>query len=199
MKKLSAVFLGAAIALGATAAGAQNKPDNFVDTDMKTRLFTLDEKWNGDRVTFKRGMSDDAVGVVCEWEVEGSLDRTTKYISAGVQKLECKETKTVPKAWQGGTSQSQQDFAPSHYQIKPNFTDGSLVIEERTTDRNSLDVSSTYTRVWDFTANKVCLEHSEGQYAPDGNFNKYLTLKNGCHAIPKNDYAQKMRQALKVK
>jgi hypothetical protein len=136
MKKLSAIFLGVAIASSAFSAFAQTAPDTLIDAQMEKRLFMLSRTIEDDKIIIERGSSDDAASTVTERSIS---------------------------------------------------------------DRNSLNVSSTYKREWRFAENKVCLTHTEGQYGENGDFNVYVNLDGGCFAIPDNAYAQKMRQALTVR
>jgi len=195
MKKISDILLSAAMISAAPVVSAQ--PNTYVDADMKTRLFTLSQKWEGNSATFTRALSDDTIGVLCDWKISGKIDPDTKRISARVEHHECSATKTTPETWLGGKLLDDEKFSPSVHLLIP-LHGNPIVVEQRITDTNSLGVSSTYSRIWDFAKNEVCIRHYEGQFV-DNLLKVYVDMKGGCYKMPNNRYSQRIREKLDTK
>lgn len=197
MKKLSEILLSAALVTAAPTVLAQDKPDTYVDADMKTRLFDLGRKQQDYKATITRALSDDTIGILCDWKITGSIDPDTKRISANVEHHQCSAAQTTPQEWLGGKLLDDDKFSRSTYRFIP-LQGNPIVVEQRITDTNSLGVTSTYSRAWNFAKNEVCIRHYEGQFV-DNKLNVYVDMDGGCHKIPENAHTLKMRQQLDPK
>ncbi len=197
MRKLGEILLSAAMAATAPAALAQNKPDTYVDADMKTRIFRVINQSDENGTTLIGGISDDTIGILCKWKISGSIDLDTNRASAELEHHSCSANETTPASWLGGRLLQDVKFSPSSYKTIPLGSSPS-VVEVRTSNPDSDGITSTYERVWDFSTNKVCIRHYQAQFI-DKKLNVYIDMENGCHSMPQGRHTERMRKELHPK
>ena len=193
------IILSTFMAAAAGAMAASLKPDTLIDEQMQRKLFMLSQKPGaGGTTLIQRGLIDTAAGIVCDWNITGRIDPETKDIAARVNHLGCRKTTRTPARWVGG-EEKPMDRVITETRTQTFDAAAGKVTEEAVSARNSLGVSSTYRRVWDFATKQVCVISMEGQIKSDGTVNTYVNLDMGCHSIPDNAYTQNLKNELFIR
>lgn len=207
MNTLKKILASAAIAAVATHTNAQPVPETsgqsalliLTDKQLQRRYFVLNNEWVGNRsaldVILERGISDDAVGVVCHWKMGRQLNTGTGELNFKMKDHQCTPSTTPPANWVSNAHDDWDSTNASVRETKLNIENGSTVDEAITSRHNAHEETSIYRRLWDFSQNKVCLTFTHGQFY-QGSFKAHVTIDQGCYEIPNNPYADKLRKKL---
>lgn len=203
MNTLGKILAGAALAAVTAQTNAQAAPETsdpsalliLTDKQMQRRYFVLNNEWVGKETILERGLSDDAVGVVCHWKTARQLDTGTGAISFKMENHHCAPSASPPAKWASRVHDDWDSTNVSVRETKINIENGSTVDETITSRHNGHEEASIYRRLWDFSQNKVCLTFTQGQFY-QGSFKAQITTDQGCYEIPNNPYADKLRKKL---
>ncbi len=196
MNKYATLFAATATALSIASTNAMADPKKVVvDDDFKTKLFFLEDDFSKERAQVTRAMSDEAIEIYCEWSIAAdiNLKKTPAISNVEVLDMNCKPLETSDvEQWNGGKSESFiQVFGNKPYLFSYDHLE-KTVEEIRQTAPTKLNVTSEMKRTWDFKANQVCLQATEGIVASD----PYLTVDYGCYDIPNNKYSAEHKRDL---
>lgn len=164
----------------------------FIDPELSTTMFVLhDTKLGGDTIVSERSRVDEAIGITCEWRVQGNVKSGAdgKLSVSNVQKLsgQCVEGTSIPEAWKVSEpedfSGDVQAFIVQKRGAPETFYEGSESV-------SGSGIVTRYLRTWDTVANKVCLDIQEGTRAENEPFKAYFDNDWGCFPIKNEAYLQ---------
>jgi len=205
MKKLGPILASAAAAIliPHAAADVQPAPEDadqsalliLTDKEQQRRYFVLNNERVGQDTILERGLSDDAVGVVCHWKTARHINVETGELGFQMRSHHCAASAKPPAQWMGNARDDWDSINVSVREATFKIENGSTVDETITSRHNGHEEASIYRRLWDFNQNKVCLTFTQGQFYK-GSFRTGVVMDQGCYEIPDNPYADKLRKKL---